>query len=163
MMTKFIFCISLLSFSSCYSFKGISISPDVKTFKIEQVVDQTYQAPATYPVDFSEALTNKIRKESSLNLNNQNPDVIFKCKVTSFNVASQAPIPGVTSAINRLSVTMEVEFNNTKDEKLNWKSSFIRYQDFDAMKNFSTEQEHLIKEINLLLVDDIFNKAFTNW
>jgi hypothetical protein len=148
---------------SCYSFKGISIPSDVNTYSIEPVIDQSYNAPATYPVDFSEAMITKIRKESRLVLNNQNPDIVFRCFVTQFVVNSQAPQPGVTSAINRLNVTIDVEYINKKDEKQNWKSSFNRFQDFDAKENFSTVQQKLITDINLILVDDIFNKAFTNW
>lgn len=148
---------------SCYSFKGISIPSEVNTFAMDPVVDQSYNAPATYPVVFSEAMITKIRKESKLTLNNQNPDVIFKCKVTQFLVNSQAPQPGVQSAINRLNVTIEVEYVSKIDEKQNWKSAFSRYQDFDAKENFSSVQQKLISDINLILVDDIFNKAFTNW
>lgn len=153
----------LLSLISCYSFKGISIPPDVNTFAIDPVVDQSFNAPATYPVDFSEAMITKIRKESRLILNNQNPDIVFKCKVIQFYVSSQAPQPGVTSAINRLNVSIEVEYDSKKDDKQDWKSSFSRYQDFDAKENYSSVQQKLISDINLILVDDIFNKAFTNW
>ena len=65
------------SLISCYSFKGISIPPEVSTFAIDPVIDQSFNAPATYPIDFSEAMITKIRKESRLSLNNQNPDVIL--------------------------------------------------------------------------------------
>lgn len=148
---------------SCYSFKGTSIPPEVQTFSIDPVIDQSYNAPATYPIDFSEALLTKIRKESRLTLNNQNPDIIFRCRITQFNVASQAPVANITSAINRLTVSIEVEYVSKKDEKQSWKSGFTRFQDFDAAVNFSTIQQKLTTDINLLLTDDIFNRAFTNW
>lgn len=157
----FLYCIFCLT--SCYSFKGISIPAEVNTFGVDPVIDQSFNAPATYPVDFSEAIIAKIRKESRLVLNNQNPDILFKCKVMQFYVNSQAPQPGVVSAINRLNVTIEVEYISKKDEKQNWKNSFSRYQDFDAKQNFSEVQKKLIGDINLILVDDIFSKSFTNW
>lgn len=163
MIRIFILVSSIFCLISCYSFKGISIPPEVNSYSIDPVIDQSFNAPATYPVDFSEALITKIRKESRLLLNNQSADVIFKCKVIQFLVNSQAPQPGVSSAINRLNVTIEVEYISKKDEKQNWKSSFSRYQDFDAKQNFSEVQQKLIGDINLLLVEDIFNKAFTNW
>jgi hypothetical protein len=153
----------LISLLACYSFKGISIPPEVNTFSVDHVVDQSFNAPATYPVDFSESLISKVRKESRLILNNTNPDIIFKCVIKQFDVSSQAPQPGILSAINRLNVLVEVSYESTLDEKQNWKQSFSRFQDFDANENFSSMQQKLISEINVLLVDDIFKKAFTNW
>lgn len=148
---------------ACYSFKGISIPPEANTFSIDQVIDQSFNAPATYPVEFSESMISKIRKESRLTLNNTNPDIVFKCTVKQFDITSQAPQPGIFSAINRLNVLIEVQFENKHDEKQNWKQTFSRFQDFDAKENFSNMQQKLITDINLLLVDDIFKKAFTNW
>ncbi len=150
-------------FLCCYSFKGISIAPEIKSFRINPVEDLFYKAPASYPVEFSEALLNKIRKDSRLVLENQNPDLLFQCRITQFEVNSQAPQPGILSAINRCTITIEVEMSNKKDEKQNWKSSFTRFQDFDAKENFSNIQQQITSEINKLLVEDIFNRAFTNW
>ncbi len=155
-----IFCCTLFS---CYSFKGISIPAEVNSFSIDPVIDQSFNAPATYPVEFSESMINKIRKESRLILNNTNPDIIFKCTIKQFEVSSQAPQPGIFSAINRLSVIIEVSYEYKADEKQNWKQSFSRFQDFDAKENFSSMQQKLIEDINILLTDDIFKKAFTNW
>lgn len=154
-------CLCLLL--SCYSFKGISIAPDISSFSIESVEDVFYNSPASYPVEFSEALSNKIRKDSRLTLNNTKPDLVFRCRITRFDVSSQAPQPGIFSAINRCTINIEVEMENVKDEKQNWKFSFSRYQDFDANVNFSNIQQQITSDINQLLVEDIFNKAFTNW
>lgn len=153
----------MLGLGACYSFKGISIDPETNAFRVEPVEDVFYKAPASYPVEFYEALVLKIRKDSRLVMNNSQPDIVFKCKVTQFEVASQAPRPDVSSAINRCTVIIQVEFQNNKDEKKNWKQDFSRYIDFDAAVNFSTIQQQLTKEINDLLVEDIFNKAFTDW
>ncbi len=157
--TVLLFC----SLISCYSFKGISIAPEIKSFQISPVEDLFFKAPAGYPVEFSEALLSKIRKESRLVLDNRNPDLVFQCRITQFEVNSQAPQPGILSAINRCTITIEVEMSNKKDEKQNWKSSFTRFQDFDAKENFSNIQQEITSEINKLLVDDIFNRSFTNW
>lgn len=155
--------IILLSFICCYSFKGISIDPEIKTFTVSEVSDPGFLSPGSYPVDFLEALNDKIRKDSRLILNSTNPDLEFICKISRFEVNSQAPQPGIESAINRCTIEIEVELTNHKDEKQNWKSKFSHYQDFDSNVNFSDIQEQLTTEINKLLVEDIFNKSFSNW
>lgn len=159
----FIVLVILSLISACYSFKGISIAPEISSFKLEQVEDVYNKAPAGYPIDFYEALNAKIRKDSRLVFNSSNPDIVFQCKITQFEVSSQAPRQDITSYINRCSVVIEVEFTNKQNEKENWKTNFSRYVDFDANVNFSSIQQQITQELSTLLVDDIFNKAFTNW
>ncbi len=153
----------LLVISSCYSFKGISIDPDIHSFSIPNIEDQSSNAPATYAVDFSVALTNKIRRETRLIQNNTKPDLKFICKITQFNVVAIAPIEGRTNALNRLTIAVEVDCINTVNEKNSWKASFSRFEDFDAQKNLSEVQSVLLENVNKLLLEDIFNKAFSNW
>lgn len=152
-----------MQFAACYSFKGISIPQEIRSFAIDPVEDPYYKAPATYPVDLSETLLNKIRRDTRLVLNSGQPDLVFRCRITQFEVSSQAPQPGIVSAINRCTVGVEVEMVNLRDEKQNWKANFTRYQDFDAATNFSDVEQQLTAEINRLIAEDIYNRAFTNW
>jgi hypothetical protein len=148
---------------SCYSFKGISIAPEIKSFSLEPVIDLSNNAPATYPNTFFESFTNKVKRETRLFTQNTNPDLLFKCKLNQFEVSSHAPIAGVTSALNRLTITLEVDCINAKDDKQNWMQKFSRFEDFAANANFINEQDRLIEGINKQLIEDIFNKAFSNW
>lgn len=52
---------------------------------------------------------------------------------------------------------------NFKNEKQNFEQTFTRFEDFDANSDFTSEQTLLLNSINKLLLEDIFNKAFTNW
>ncbi|MCC7028421.1 MAG: hypothetical protein LKG19_04245 [Saprospiraceae bacterium] len=160
---KWISLVFLCFFSSCYSFRGISIDPTINTFSIEPIVDHTFAAPVNYPLDFADELNSKIRKESRLISDSKNPDLIFKLGIREFAVSPQAPIAGSFAALNRLNVTIEVESVNTKFEKQNWNQRFSYYEDFDAATNFNSVQDELLKKINKKLLDDIFNRAFTNW
>ncbi|HMW39264.1 MAG: hypothetical protein K1X68_01665 [Saprospiraceae bacterium] len=148
---------------SCYSFKGISIDPEVRTFTVSNVEDITSASPANYALDFGYALSNKIRRETRLNLDNNQADVRFDCKVTSFAVAAVAPVAGQPSAINRLTINMDVQFTDRKNEKNNWQKNFSRFEDFDASQSLNSVQDKLISNINKLLLEDIFNAAFSNW
>ncbi|HQX43440.1 MAG: hypothetical protein IPP06_02595 [Saprospiraceae bacterium] len=150
-------------FYGCYSFKGTSIDPEIQFFNVEPIKDISASAPGYYPNDFAEALNNKIRRESRLVFNAANPDIVFKIKITQYSVSSQAPIAGSFTSINRLTVTLEVVCENTKNEKSNWNANFSRFEDFDASLNLNTEENRLLTNINKLLLEDIFNKAFSNW
>jgi ABC-type uncharacterized transport system ATPase component len=68
-----------------------------------------------------------------------------------------------TAALNRLTITVNVKFTNQKDEKQNYETNFSRYADYDSKKSLAEVEQTLMEEINKQLVDDIFNKAVSNW
>ena len=69
----------------------------------------------------------------------------------------------VTAALNRLTISVNVKFTNTKDAKQNFESTFTRYADYDSKKSLTEVELSLIEEINRQLIDDIFNKSVSNW
>lgn len=156
-------------FSGCnpsfgYSLKGISIPPDVKTFYIETFTQQTDDAiDPTLPRNFTEKLKDKVRRESSLQLTDTDPDIEFSGGITGFYVTAEAPKADEQIGFNKLTISVNVEFVNTKDEKAGWKQQF-KFDDFFAQdENLLDVQADLIESITDELVNQIFNRAFTNW
>lgn len=146
-----------------YSFRGISIPPDVTTYYIELFDNQAPAAIPTLPRDFTELLKDKIRKESNLRYNDENPDIEFSGAITDFRVTAEAPKADEQIGFNKLTITVQVNFTNNKDEKANWKQQFSFEDFFGANQNLLDVQDQLVQTINNELVDRIFNRAFTNW
>lgn len=173
LFTKGLFFLSsawlLFFWSSClikgngYSFRGISIPPDVTTYYIELFDNQAPAAIPTLPRDFTELLKDKIRKESNLRYNDENPDIEFSGAITEFRVTAEAPKADEQIGFNKLTITVQVNFTNNKDEKANWKQQFSFEDFFGANQNLLDVQDQLVQTINNELVDRIFNRAFTNW
>lgn len=151
--------------TGCYSFQGISIPPDVNTFYVELFENQAPGATPTLPRDLTERLKDKIRTESRLRYTDEEPDVEFTGSITDFRVSAEAPKAGEQIGFNKLTISVQVSFTNTKskDEKANWKQQFSFEDFFGANDNLLDVQEGLIENINKELVDRIFNRAFTNW
>ncbi len=160
---RIILCLLLIFLSSCYSFKGISIDPDVSTFLVDNVEDQTGSSPANYPQEFGYALSNKIRRETRLDVRNVMPDLRFKCTITRFSVESIAPTANQTSAVNRVTVGIKIECINAIRESGSWTRDFSKFEDFAADQNFVNVQTTVMNNINKLILEDIFNSAFSNW
>lgn len=150
-------------FSGCYSFKGISIPDDVKTFWVMPFDNRAVNGPPTLSLVFTERLKDKVRNESRLQLNDTGPDVTFSGTITDFSVTSVAPQPGERTAFNRLQISVSVKYESAKDEKLNWSQSFSYFTNYPSTSNLLSIQDQLITEINDQLVEDIFNRAFTDW
>lgn len=162
---KFIFLIFLFSFFySCkYSFNGIGIPPDMNTFYVEPFELTTTNTEPTIATIFSETLSDKILTESKLRKAEIDPDYIFSGAVTRYQVTAVAPQPGEVSAFNRLEIGVKIVFENTKDEEQNFDQTFSFFNDFPSDANIINIQEELINNIFDQIVEDVFNKAFTNW
>ena len=155
--------ITMLLLSGCYSFKGISIDPNISTFYVTLFDNFSSEAPPTLAQDFTEALRDKIRNESRLNLKDTDPDIDFTGSISGFRVTSEAPEPGETTSFNRLTITVAVEYVNNRDEENKWKRNFSYFENFEASQNLLNIQEQLINTINTQIVEDIFNYSFTDW
>lgn len=159
----------LLLYSGClikgngYSFRGISIPSNVTTYYVELFDNQAPSAIPTLPRDFTELLKDKIRKESSLRYNDEEPDIEFSGAITDFRVTAEAPKANEQIGFNKLTISVQVTFTNNKDEKADWKQQFSFEDFFGASENLLDVQDQLIENINKELVDRIFNRAFTNW
>lgn len=148
-----------------YSFSGASISPDVKTVSIKTFQNVAPLAQPTLSQTFTESLKDIFITQTNLTLVEKGGDLQFEGKITGYSVAPVA-IQGSqfsTASLNRLSITVQVKFINTKDEKQNFEQTFTRFADFDASKNLASVENELIKDINSQLSQDIFNRAVTNW
>lgn len=161
----FFLLLSSLMFTSCfliYTFKDISISPDVKSYYVENFENSAFNSPANLNQSFSEELRSKVRKETSLVYDDTDPDITFSGNIQSFNVTSQAPTQD-GSSLNRLEITIKVSYVNSKHEKENWDKTFSHYSDFPKDKSLAEEQEKLIKEIFDYILNEIINSSFNNW
>ncbi len=154
-----------MSFSSCfflYTFKDISIKPDVKTFYVEDFGNVAPNSPPTISQEFSEALREKVVRETSLTQTDSDPDVTFSGDVKSFTITAQAPNSN-GAELNRLEIIIQVDYFNAKHEDENWNKPFSYYVDFPQESSFEDVQEALTKEIFDNILEDIINKAFNNW
>lgn len=148
----------------CYSFKGVTIDCNLlKTFTVYEIPNN---APTVVPglgQNFAENLRNEVRSKTCLSYTPANGDIEFNGAITRYEVTSIAPQPGETTAFNRLEISIFVEYFNQKQEDDAWETTFTRFVDFPSNQNLMTVQDQLIATITEQIIEDIFNRAFTNW
>lgn len=151
--------------TGCYSFKGISIDPAVRTFNVQIFENQALNAPAILGIDFTEKLKDKVRSETRLLLNREKPDVEFSGVFEDFRVVPVAPKPGETVAFNRLEIRIKVNFINNNEPEKGWATSksFSFFQEFSSDRELLVVQDQLVTDISKQLLEDVFNAAFNNW
>jgi hypothetical protein len=158
------FCFILQFFSSChvYSFKDVSIPPEVKTVKIGLIENKArYVNPQLSP-RLTERLQQKIIGQTRLTRTN-NDDAHYQINgyISEDNI-STAGISNQTAATNRLTIGVHITFVNTLIGKT---QEFDIARNFDFNANLSRQQAEaaLNEEIIKNLGDEIFNRIFSNW
>lgn len=154
--------ISLL-WSGCYSFRGVSIDPSVSTYYVEQFTDNSLNAQPALSQRLAEDLKEKIRTESRLVFTDTDPDIEFTGIIVRYDVTSEAPQPGETTAINRLTITTAIEYINNVNEEKGWKKNFSFFFDFPSNTDLASVEDEAVTAISNQMMEDIFNAAFTDW
>jgi hypothetical protein len=158
-------CCMLFAINGCkvYSFSGANIPPDIHSFSVELFQNRASTGPASLPQSFTDRLKLKFQTEGGLKQASSDGDLQFKGAITGYSITSDAAVANTTSALLRLTITVQVDFTNTKNEKDKWSETFSRYAQVPSTENISSVEGALIDEINRQLVDDIFQKALVKW
>ena len=146
-----------------YSFSGASISNDVKSFSVDYINSQTTNSIFFKSIN-NRKLQTLILNQTDLSLEEKSiADLNFKGTIIKYEIKPIAITSNETTAKNRLTINLKLEYVNNKNKDLNYTSTFTRYRDFESSVNFSDVELVLIEEITKELAEDIFNKAFVNW
>lgn len=155
----------VLMLSSCgiYSFTGASIHPDAKTVSVEYFKNNAPIFNPTLSQQITEMLQDKLSSQTSLKLTDGKGDLQFKGQITDYSVSPVGLQANETSAQNRLTIRVKVEFINEFEENYNFNETFTRYADYESSQILSSVESTLVPEIIELITDDIFQKAVVNW
>lgn len=146
-----------------YSFTGVTINPEIKTVSIQYFDNRAPLVQPQLSQIFTDALRDKVQGQTSLSLVTGYGDVDFSGEIKNYETRPQAITGSETAALNRLTITIRVKFNNDIEPDKNFDSSFSKFEDYDSSKDPTSVEDELIKLIVEQLVEDIFNKAFVNW
>lgn len=168
MRYSLVFCFLALTFAqhSCttsYSFTGASISPEVQTVSVNYFNNVASLTPPTESQRFTEALRDIFLSQTSLTLMENNGDLHFEGQIVDYRTEPVAIQSNDQAALTRLSVSVKVKFTNEVEPERNFEQVFTRYEDFETSQNLSLVEDELLRSINEQLVQDIFNRAVSNW
>jgi len=135
----------------------------MKTFYVEDFTRAAPECPVDLDVLFAEALRQKVRDQSRLIKDEAEPHIAFLGSITTYRIIPVAPEEGNTTSLNRLEISVKVEFINYLNEEENWTKSYNAFQDYDSNADFTALEEGLTTEIIDDIAERIFNEAFTNW
>ena len=160
---NYLFLIILITSCGIYSFNGASIPKNTETISINYFINSA----ATKQPILSQVLTEKLKdyftQQTNLTINKDDGDLNFKGEIIKYEIKPMAIQSNETAGQNRLTISVQVEFQNIYNNESNFKHTFSRYRDYESTQNLSDIETVLINEISNELVEDIFNKSVVNW
>jgi hypothetical protein len=146
-----------------YGFSGATIPPEAKTVAVQYFQTTASLAPPILSQSFTEALKDKMSSQTRLALVSKNGDLNFEGSITGYSTSPIAIQSTDVAALNRLSISVNVKYSCSFDEKKNFEQTFTRYADYNSSQTLTSVEEQLIKDINEQLTQDIFNRALNDW
>ncbi|MEE4285885.1 MAG: LptE family protein [Mariniphaga sp.] len=146
-----------------YSFTGANISPAVKTFSVYYFPNRARLVNPTLSQSFTEALREKLQRQTPLNELAEDGDLIFEGQITGYDVRPMSIQKEDMAALNRLTVSVRIKYTNNIDPDQSIEQTFSAFEDFDAASSLSAVEDGLVPEIITKLTEDIFNATLANW
>lgn len=152
----------LISACGIYSFKDVSIPPEVKTIKIGYFENKARYIDPQLSPRLTERFRQKITGQTRLTTTNSDDAHYQVSGYISENNITTAGISSQQAATNRLTIGVHITFRNTLDGKT---EEFDVSRNFDFSANLTRQQAEaqLGEEILKNLTDEIFNKIFSKW
>jgi hypothetical protein len=149
--------------AGCYSFKDVSIPPEVKTVKINYIDNRARIINPQLSQRLTDKLRQKIVNQTRLSqTNNDDAHYDISGQITDYYVTTSG-ISNQQAVSNRLNVTVHLVFKNRLDDKKNFEADLTRNFDFSASLSLSQAEASLTDLIVQNLTDEIFNRIFSNW
>lgn len=154
---------TLLTSCGVYSFTGTTLSPDLKTITVNNFTLQTAGGPANLPLTLNERLKEYYQRYTNLKVVPGNGNLVLEGTITGYDLIAIAPTAQDQAGVNRLQITVQVRFNNNKDDTKNFDQAFSFYKDFPQNQTLTQNEARLVPLILDQIVLDIFNKTAADW
>jgi hypothetical protein len=159
--------IPLLMFSGCtvsYKLNGASIDYSrVKTISIQDFPNQATLIYPTFSQSFTEGLKDKFLSQTKLKMQPRDGDLQLEGEITGYDLSPMAQGADGYATETKLTVTVNVRYTNTTNEKESFEQKFSAYRTFPATSTLESVQDALLEEITKEIGEAIFNKTVANW
>ncbi len=157
--------ITLVLIQGCgvYSFSGISISPETKTFQVNFFQNQS---PRIFPgadQTFTNQLQDLILNQTNLSLTTSSGDIVYEGEIVQDYVSPNTATSDITAAQNRLTIAVNMRFYDAKDSTQDLEQRFSFFFDYPADRSENAIRDEALQVIFERITQDIFNATLAKW
>lgn len=150
-----------------YSFKDVSIPPEVKTIRIGYIENKARYVNTQLAPQLTDKLKQKINNQTRLTqVQGDDADYDVTAYISGYDVSTSG-ISGAQAATDRLTVSVHITFKNRlADKKIgtpDFDADVSRNFDFSASLTLNDVEAQLTSTIISNVTDEMFNRIFSNW
>jgi hypothetical protein len=150
-----------------YSFKDVSIPPEIKTIRIGFVENRARYVDPQLSPQLTDKLKLKVSSQTKLiQVQGDNADYDVTAYVSDYTISTSG-VSNQQASTNRLTVTVHIALKNRlNDQKLgtpDFETDISRNIDFPATTALADAESSLTPELTDQMTDDMFNRLFSNW
>jgi hypothetical protein len=147
-----------------YSFTGISLSSDTKTFQVNYFQNTAALIEPGIERDFTLALQDLILNQTNLDLVKSNGDIIYEGEIVEYRISPTTATSSNTAAQNRLTISVNLIFTNTNDEEADFEKRFTFFYDYAGSAQLvGSQKTTAVEEIFERITQDVINASLANW
>lgn len=147
-----------------YSFSGISLSPETKTFQVNYFQNNAPLIEPGLERDFKIALEEIILNQTNLDLVKSNGDIVYEGEITEYRISPTNATANNTAAQNRLTIAVKVHFYDKNDPDAEFDQRFSFFYDYPGSAQLlGSQKETAHTEIFERLTQDIINASLAKW
>ena len=147
-----------------YSFTGISLSSDTKSFQVNYFQNTAALIEPGIERDFTLALQDLILNQTNLDLVKSNGDIVYEGEIVEYRISPTTATSGNTAAQNRLTISVNVIFTNSNDEDADFEKRFSFFYDYAGSAQLvGSQKTTAIEEIFERITQDVINASLANW
>lgn len=147
-----------------YKFNGASIDyTKLKSVSIADFPNNSEYVVPTLSQNFTETLRDKYTRQTRLKVLKLNGDIQLEGEIVGYQIASTSISADTYASKTRVTLTINVRFNNTKNSDESFENRYTSFQEFDSSKNIRDVEDELIRTMVDEIVDKIFNDTAAKW
>ncbi len=154
--------LSVLNCKVNYSFTGLTEAPE--SFQVNFFQNNADLVEPGLDLQFTNLLQDFIVNQSSAQLVNTGGEVIYEGEITEYRIAPMTATAENTAAQNRLTISVNVRYINSKNEEKDKEQRFTFFYDYPAESQLiGGLKETAHEEIFERITQDIVNATLADW
>lgn len=147
-----------------YSFSGISLAPETKTFQVNYFQNNARLIEPGIDRQFTLVLQDLILNQTSLDLVKSNGDIVYEGEIVEYRIAPTTATAQNTAAQNRLTIAVNVRFFDKNDSDAEFEQRFSFFFDYPGSAQLvGSQRDTAIDEIFERITQDIVNASLAKW